>query len=251
MFDSLIVLIRESAEALFIISTVCVELHRAGKGKYLPIVAYGITAGGLASVAVPLAWPGRGLSGEESAVLTIFASLAIGFIITEAVSSAASIRRRMCRALDTWLNSAALPAVIFIFSALVIFRESMEALFFLRLIASWNSVFEAWVGGVLGALVIAGMVALWVMQRRMRRSLQIAFKLSSCLLIVMTVQALLTGLERLFHDYGIDHPDVPWATDIAQLLSNHTWHIWLLMGAAAVPIFQLAAKWRKEVSILH
>jgi FTR1 family protein len=251
MFDSLVVLIRESAEALFIISTVCVELHKAGKGRHLPMVAYGVVAGGLASLALSMAWPGRGLSGEESALLTIFASLAIGFIITEAVSSTASIRRRMSRALDTWLDSAALPAVIFAFSALVIFRESAEALFFLRLIASWDSAFEAWIGGVLGALVMAGLVVLWAVRRRMRRGLQVAFQLSSCLLVVMTVQALLAGLEALFLGYGAGHPDAHWATAVAQLLSNRTWHIGLLAALAVVPLFQMAARWRKEITIAH
>jgi len=249
MFDSLIVLIRETAEALFIIGAVCVELHKAGKSRHLPMVAYGVAAGGFASVALSLAWPGRRLSGEVSALLTIFASLAIGFIITEAVSSAASIRRRMSRALDIWLDSAALPAVIFVFSALIIFRESMETLFFLRLIASWNSVLEAWAGGLLGALAIVAVAILWVMRKRMRRGLQIAFQLSSCLLVVMTVQALLTGFEHLFVDYGAGHPDAQWAAAIAQVLS--AWHIWLLAAVALVPLLQLAAAWRKEISILH
>lgn len=251
MLDSLIVLIRETAEALFIISTVCVELHKAGKGRHLPMVAYGVVAGGLASFALSLAWPGRGLSSVESALLTIFASLAIGFIITESVSSAAAIRRRMSRALDTWLDSAALPAVIFIFSALVIFRESMEAVFFLRLIASWDSAFETWVGGLLGAMVMAGLVVLWMARKRMRRGLQIAFQLSSCLLVLMTVQALLSGFELLFRSYGASNTNAQWATAISQLLSNRVWHFWLLAGLACVPLFQLAARWRKEVSILR
>jgi FTR1 family protein len=251
MFDSLIVLIRESAEALFIISAVCVELYKAGKGRHLSMVAYGVAAGGMASLALSLAWPGRGLSSEESALLTIFASLAIGFIVTEAVSSTASIRRRMSRALDIWLDSAALPAIVFVFSALIIFRESMEAFFFLRLATSRSGAAETWVGALLGVLVMACAIGLWMLRKWMRRGLQIAFQLSSCLLVVMTVQALLTGLENLFRGYGAGHSDATWATTIAQLLSNQAWHIWLLAGLALVPLIQLVSKWRKEISILH
>ncbi|MBV6303518.1 hypothetical protein KVP10_01400 [Candidimonas humi] len=249
MFDSLIVLARETAEALFIISTVCVELHKAGKSRHLPMVIYGVVTGGLASLALSLAWPGRGLSGEESALLTIFASLAIGFVIMESVGSAASIQRRMSRALDAWLDSAALPVAIFVFSALVVLRESLEAVFFLRLIAGWDGAFDAWAGGMLGLAVIIGLSLLWMLRKRMRRGLQIAFQLSSCLLVVMTIQALLTGFERLFRSYGTVHVHAQWATAIAGLLSDQAWHIWLLAALAFMPLFQLITRWRKEISV--
>ncbi|OWT66350.1 FTR1 family protein [Candidimonas nitroreducens] len=251
MLDSLIVLTRETAEALFIIGTVCVELHKAGKGRLLPLVIYGVVAGGLASLALTLAWPGRALSGEEHALLTIFASLAIGFIIMESVGSAAAIRRRTSRALDAWVDSAALPAAPFVFSAFVVLRESMEAVFFLSLIAGWDGAFDAWAGSLLGVGVMVGLCLLWAIRKRMRRGMQLAFQLSSCLLVLMSVQALLTGLEHLFRSYAGAHADAQWAMAVAQLLSNHIWHLGLLAALAFAPLFQLATRWRKEVSIFR
>lgn len=247
MLDVLIVLLREMAEVLLIISALIIGLLKADRRACLPMVVYGSGAGAVLSVALFIEWPAGVSSGKNAAMLTICASLLVGVVVTELVGSATAIRRRTSNVLGAWMERTALPAIVFGFAAFIVLRESMEVMFFLRVIAAWEAPFDIWMGCALAGMAAVGLGVLWVSRKETRRGFLVAFQLSSLALVFLTIQALVAGAAQLLGSYGGGQGS--WAAAMARMLGDPVWRGVLCASFVSVVFFQLLARWRKELSM--
>ncbi len=199
MFQSLVITLREGVEAALIIGIVLGCLKRTGREGWSRIVAWGVLAAVVASLAA--AYVVHRLEVGEDAyegwlmlVGAVFVASMVAWMWRTGKRMKQEIETRL-QALDREPSRAA-AAGLFLFVFLMVFREGIETVLFLAAVSLRTSELLNFMGGVIGlGLAIALGVAFF--KGSVKVDLGKFFSVTSLVLLVVAAQLLVSGVHEL------------------------------------------------------
>jgi len=199
MFQSLVITLREGVEAALIIGIVLACLKQTGRQRWSRIVAWGVFAAILASVAA--AYGVHRLELGEDAYEGWLMLLGAVFVASM-VAWMWRTGKRMKQEIETKLRdltaqpsrTAALGLFLFVF--LMVFREGIETVLFLAAVSLRTSELLNFMGGLAGlGLAVALGVAFF--KGSLQVNLRKFFSVTSLALLVVAAQLLISGVHEL------------------------------------------------------
>jgi high-affinity iron transporter len=194
----IVVTLREGIEMFLIVAISAAYLRKTGRDALRPAVWWGsgvaaalsvVLGVWLAEVAVLPVWQG---------VLALVAALLVASMVIYMLKAAKRMRSEIGERIETAAQRAGVAAWIgvFLFVVLMITREGMELAFVAAALARQAGA-EAMLGGALGGLVAAALLALAWARYGHRVNLTLFFQVTSIFLVLFVLQLLLYA----FHEF--------------------------------------------------
>lgn len=206
MLESFLITVREGIEIALIIGILFAYLERAGRPSLKKTVYIGLGASALVSVAAAIILEKLAIDYESLEGYLMFAAAA--FVTTMIVwmwRSSKQIKREIEERVTTLLTSRTaswqLSTGIFLFTFLMVVREGVETVIFLRAVSSAGGWSSGTIGALGGLLVAIGFGAMFV-----KGSLHIDIgrflKVTAVVLLIFVAQLLINGVHE-FYELGI------------------------------------------------
>lgn len=208
MVPSLVIMLREGIEAALVVGIVLAYLRRVGRGDLTRVVYMALGAAGLACVALATVFQLVGLEADDPRVEAILLGVAGLFVVTMVLwmwRAARGLKAGMEARLDAITQSNEGRAValgLFGFTFVMVLREGIEAVLFLRAAALGA---QANMGSFLGALIGLGLATIFAVlfiRGSVRINLMRFFRYTSLALLVLAAKLLL-GSVHAFGELGL------------------------------------------------
>lgn len=239
MLNAWIVTLREAAEVLLITAAAQAYLRQQGRAQLLGQLVWGLLLGTALGVLIAAWAVSAPLDPRLEAAITIAFALSITLVATGMLSSADAVHRRVQLIIDAWFERAAVPVVVITFGAIVALRETLETALFLRSLQLRTGSSEIFTGAVLG-LATAAFLAQGYGYLRTRVKLLVLFRVSTLLLLLLSIRLLLKGVSDLLRMQG------PAFENLDPFLCGGPWFGWLCAALMSVPLYVLLKKWWHE-----
>jgi FTR1 family protein len=238
MFESFIIMVRESIEAALVIGVLLAVLRQSGRRHLEKPVYIGLTLAILASIGAAIAMHFIEVSDELYAGSLYLVSAA--FVITMMVwmhRNARTLRSRIEQRVQH--AAAAAPErsgkeawALGAFAFLMVFREGAEAVMFLSAVGLTTDALLGFIGSLLG-LIVAIVFAVVFVQGSLRVNLRRFFAVTEWVLAIFVAQLLLNGYHE-FSEAGIFPATQRSMALVGPIVRNNSLFILAIVG---IPLF--------------
>ena len=201
MLESLIITLREGVEIALIIGLLVIYLNKIGRPHLKRTVYYALGSALIVSVITALVLERLAVDFELFEGWLMF--IAAAFVTTMVVwmwRTAKLIKKEIEQRVDSLVTEQTtwrLPAGIFLFSFLMVVREGVETVIFLRAVSSAGAFWGAPFGVFLGA-VLATVFGFMFVRGSMRIDIGRFLKVTAVVLLIFVAQLLVNGAHEFF-----------------------------------------------------
>jgi len=215
MLQAFVITLREGLEAFLIVAISLAYLRKSGRAELVPAVRWGIALSILISIGGAFLFQRAANHALWEGVLCIIAAISVASLTVHMWRTARRIKRDIEGHLhaSTMKVGTAAFAGVFLFTLLMITRESMEtALLMGTLLFQVQSV--SVVTGAVAGTLLAALVA-WLWSRYGHRvNLALFFQVTAVFLLVFVVQLLVYGFHELMEANIFPYSEpLHWATE--------------------------------------
>ncbi len=199
MFESLIVTLREGAEAALVVGIILAYLRKTGRGSLSRAVFAGLGAGIVASIFCAVLFSSLGVQEEAyegwlMLVGSLFVSSMVYWMWRTSKGHKEEIETRVERIASR--GSGAIAVGLFLLTFLMVLREGIETILFLGAVNLTTDAVLSFFGGLVG-LSLAAVFGVAFVRGTVRVDLGRFFKVTELVLAVLAVQLLIGGLHEL------------------------------------------------------
>jgi high-affinity iron transporter len=240
LLSSFLIALREGVEAALVVGIVLVYLNRTGRSQLVRWVWGGVVAAVASSLAVAIALERWKISedGYEGLLLLVAAVFVVTMIVWMN-RVARHLKSEIEKRVETQAAKSALSAGMGLatLSYLMVVREGAELVLILRALNVFSTDgLSAWIGTILG-LGMAVAVGIFFFQGTLWISLGKFFSWTSTILIIVSVQLVLTGVHELSEAMWLPSSKVEMAY-IGPIVRNEFFFFTVILGAAALLVLR-------------
>jgi FTR1 family protein len=243
MFESFIITLREGVEIALIIGLLLVYLNRIGRTHLKKTVFLALSFAFLVSVATAFVLEQLAMDFELFEGYLMF--LAAAFVTTMVVwmwSTAKHIKKEIEQKIDSLVVQESPLHVhlgVFLFTFLMVVREGVETVIFLRAVSSTGGLTGAPLGVLLGALAAAAFGFFFV-KGNMKVDIGRFLKVTAVVLLIFVAQLLVNGVHEFF-ELGVFPPSPEMMRILGPIVRNNLLFILALVSIPAI-LFALPGK---------
>ncbi|MBI3005483.1 MAG: DUF2318 domain-containing protein [Ignavibacteriales bacterium] len=250
MIESLIITLREGVEIALIIGILLVYISKLGKGSLRKAVFSGLAVSILVSIAVAIVLEKLSMDFELLEGYLMFTAAA--FVTTMVVwmwRAARHIRKVIEEKVDSLVsqeeqNSWKVWAGVFLFTFLMVVREGIETVIFLRAVSSGEQLWGGGVGALIG-IAAAVLFGFFFIKGSVRVDIGRFLKVTAVVLIIFVLQLIVNGAHE-FYELGVFPANPQMMQILGPIVRNNLLFILAIVSIPAI-IFVIPA--RKKIGV--
>ncbi len=253
MLSAFLIALREGVETALVVGIVLVYLNRTGRSNLARWVWGGVVAAIASSLAVAIALERWKVSedGYEGLLLLVAAVFVVTMIVWMN-RVARHLKSEIEKRVETQAAKSTLSAGVGLaaLAYLLVIREGAELVLILRALNVFSTDgLSAWIGTILG-LGMAVAVGIFFFQGTLWISLGKFFSWTSTILIIVSVQLVLTGVHELSEAMWLPSSKVEMAY-VGPIVRNEFFFFTVILGAAALLVLRewMAARGRAAENV--
>jgi FTR1 family protein len=254
MLESLIITLREGVEIALIIGMLVVYLNRIGRGDLKKVVFLALASAVATSIGAAVVLERLSLDFELFEGYLMF--LAAAFVTTMVVwmwKTARHIKKEIEHKIDVLVVHDSpwhVYAGVFVFAFLMVVREGVETVIFLRAVSSAGMLSGAFLGVLLGAIAATVFGFLFV-KGSMRIDIGRFLKVTALVLMIFVAQLVINGMHEFF-ELGVFPPSPEMMRILGPIVRNNLLFILAIVSIPAMLfIFPGKRKLSHELSPAH
>lgn len=202
LLSSLVITLREGIEGALAVAIILLYLRKTGRLALTPAVWWGVGLAVAASIAGSFALQKFPINSELlEGTLMFVAAIFVGTMILWMWKSSKGLKKEIENKLEEIATrqdagGIGISFAIFSFTFLMIVREGMETVIFLRAVNFTTSALLSFLGGIIG-LVLAVLFGVFFVRGSIRVDLGRFFKITGIVLMLFVVQLVIGGIHEL------------------------------------------------------
>jgi high-affinity iron transporter len=249
LFSSLVITLREGIEGALALAIVLLYLRKTGKTGLSSAVWTGLAAAVVASIAGSFFLERISISSEIlEGILMLVAAMFVGSMILWMWKSARGLKKEIENKIEeitaapseegkgVWLG-------LFFFTFLLIVREGIETVIFLRAVSLNTNELLSFLGGIAG-LILAVLFGIFFVRGSLRIDLGRFFKITGIVLLLFVVQLTIGAVHEL-GEAGLFNIGTRWMSIIGPIVKNNALFI---IGILLIPVLLLLIPGRKAIA---
>lgn len=250
LFSALVITLREGVEAALAIGIVLLYLRKTGRQQMASAVWWGLSLAVIASLVGAWVLDRLQVNGEIfGGVLMLVAAVFVGTMILWMWKAARGLKKEIENKIEQIATQQeegrGARTALFLFTFLMIVREGIETVIFLRAVNLTTDAILSFIGGILG-LVLATMFGIFFVRGSIRIDLGRFFKITGIVLMLFVAQLLISGVHELSEGGLIDIGQRGMAL-VGPFVKNNAL---FLIGVLMIPVLMLLIPGRKPEPVV-